>query len=706
LWGCSFNILRYRGDSTANSPLAAGSPDVLPAVADKTFVRIPVNRKLTFSFLLASTFVQNMVGQAQSQAPIDLRQASLEDLMDITVTSVSKKEEKLSKTAAAAFVITQEDIRRSGATNIPDLLRMAPGVDVEQIDANAWAISIRGFNSRFSDKVLVLIDGRTVYNPIFSGVQWDQIGVPLDNIERIEVIRGPGGTVWGANAVNGVISIITKSSRDTKGGQLTAAGGSEMRASSQLQYGGALGQNEAYRIFGDYSNIGNSAAQGGGSANDRWQRMDTGFRSDWDFSKADSLMAQGGLFANLANQTISSSYLSTAAGLPQTVDSAGGDFLARWNHTLAGGSQTSVQAHYNTYRRDDSGIPLKVTTFDLDIQHHAAVGDRQDVVWGFGYRADDVGAPPGYATSFTPPFRTVSLFNAFLQDEIRISSSLWFTIGAKLEHNSYTGFETEPSARLVWSPPGGRYTIWAAASKAIRQPSRTDVDAQVDLETVPLNADSLEVIRLLGNPLVKAEELRDYELGYRSELTKTLSLDAASFLSFYHHLETIEPQAPIVIPGSPVVIEIPLLYENLAHAMTWGGELALSWKASPRWRIAPGYSYLHAMLRQDPTSQGQATSALMTDFPQNMFQVRSLWTLSRKMEFDQSLYYTARLPGGSIPGHARVDLRLSRHLGESTEISVVGQNLLRARTLEYGDASGLIGTEFIRSFYGKITWRF
>jgi iron complex outermembrane receptor protein len=670
------------------------------------FVRIPANRRLAFSFLLASGFVQNMVGQAQSQAPIDLRQASLEDLMDITVTSVSKKEEKLSKTAAAAFVITQEDIRRSGATNIPDLLRMAPGVDVEQIDANAWAISIRGFNSRYSDKVLVLIDGRTVYSPVFSGVYWDQIGVPLENIERIEVIRGPGATIWGANAVNGVISIITRSSKDTKGGQLTAAGGSDVRALGLLQYGGAVGQKESYRIFGDYSNIGNSAAQGGGSANDRWEKMQTGFRSDWDFSKTDSLMTQGDLFANRASQTSSSSYLSTTAGFPQTLDSAGGDFLAHWNHTLAGGSQTSVQAYYDTYRRTDSGTPTKVTTFDLDLQQHTAVGDRQDLVWGAGYRADNSGSPPGYAASYTPAFLTVSLFSVFLQDEIRISNALWFTIGAKLEHNAYTGFELEPSARMVWSPPGSRHTIWAAASKAIRQPARADVDVQSDLETIPLSADSVELLRLVGNPLVKAEELRDYELGYRSQLTKTLSFDAATFLSFYHNLETLEPQAPIYLPGSPLVVEIPLLYENLAHAMTWGGELALTWKALSRWRVAPGYSWLHAMLRQDPTSQGQITSALPTDFPQNMLQIRSLWTLSRKMEFDQSLYYTARLPGGTIPGHTRLDLRLARRMGESTEISVVGQNLLRPRTLEYGDSAGVIGTESVRSVYGKITYRF
>jgi len=226
------------------------------------------------------------------------------------------------------------------------------------------------------------------------------------------------------------------------------------------------------------------------------------------------------------------------------------------------------------------------------------------------------------------------------------------------------------------------------------------------LETIPLGAGSVELVRLVGNPLVKAEELRDYELGYRSELTRTLSLDAASFLSFYHDLETIEPQAPIIIPGSPLIVEIPELYENEAHAMTYGGELSLTWKVSSRWRIAPGYSYLHGLLRQDPTSHGQATATLATDFPQNMAQIRSLLALSRNVEFDQSLYYTARLPGGTIPGHARLDLRLARRIGESIEVSLAGENLLRARTLEYGNSAGVIGTESLRSVYGKITWRF
>jgi iron complex outermembrane receptor protein len=627
--------------------------------------------------------------------------------MDITVTSVSKREQKLSQAAAAIFVITQEDIRTSGALNIPDLLRMAPGVDVEQIDANSWAISIRGFNSRFSNKVLVLVDGRSVYSPIFSGVEWDQLGILLDDIERIEVIRGPGGSVWGANAVNGVISIITKSSKKTGGGQATAVGGSQTHNVDQLQYGGAAGTEGTYRFFGDYSNVGNSASQTSGTVNDRWQRSDAGFRSDWDLSKDDSLMVQGDMFANQENQTTSPVLLSApVTGVARTLDTAGGDLLARWNHTLAGGSQTTLQGYYDTYRRTDSGVPTKVTTFDLDFQHHIPVGNHQDIVWGIGYRSDTSGGPPGYFVAFTPPFQTVSLFSGFLQDEIRISDTLWITVGAKLEHNSYTGFETEPSVRIIWDPPGSRHSVWAAAAKAIRQPARADNNVESNLESFSLSASSLEVLRLVGNPNVKAEELRDYEVGYRSQLTQSLSVDVATFLSFYHDLETIEPQAPIIMPGSPTIVEIPFLYENKAHAMDYGGELFLTWKAGSRWRVSPGYSYLHALLRRDPSSTGQATSTLANDFPSNMVQFRSLLTLSRTVEFDQSLYYTARLPGGAIPGHARLDLRLSRKLGESTEISLVGQNLLRPRTLEYGDSAGIVGAESVRSVYGRITWRF
>jgi len=659
-------------------------------------------------FLLAAGLSAVTVGAAQVPSQTDLSRMDVEDLMNIKVTSVSKKEQSLSRTAAAVFVINQEDIRRSGATNIPDLLRMAPGVDVEQIDANAWAISIRGFNSRYSNKVLVLIDGRTVYTPVFSGVFWEHLDMPLEDIDRIEVIRGPGATVWGANAVNGVISIFTKSSKDTKGGLVTAGGGSQVNALGLLQYGGTAGKDGAYRVYGKYFDIGNSALPGGSSAADHWMREHAGFRSDWDLSTSDSLMVQGDLFANQARQTLHSDILPGPFDrvFNQDADATGGDVLARWNHALAGGSQTSLQAYYDTYRRNELGVPVAQRSFDLDFQHHITAGDRHDIVWGLGYRVSNTAISPGYAFTLSPLSRTDSLYSGFVQDEIRASDSLWFTIGCKLEHNAYTGADMEPSARLAWSPPRSRYTIWAAASKAIRQPSRADTDPQADVQTIPLTADSIQVLRLFGNPRIKNEELRDYELGYRSEFTKNLSLDVATFLSFYHHLQTIEPQPMVVIPGSPVQFEVPLLNDNKAHAVTYGGEVSLNWKVNARWRISPGYSYLHATVRQDPSSHGTPQFNFGSAFPQNMFQVRSSLNLSRRTEFDQSLYYTARLPGGSIPGHARLDLRLARHFGESVEISLVGQNLLRPRSTEYGDSSEFVGTQSLRSVYAQIMWRF
>jgi iron complex outermembrane receptor protein len=647
-------------------------------------------------------------GAARKPAQIDLSRMDVEDLMNIKVTSVSKREQRLARTAAAVFVINQEEIRRSGATNIPDLLRMAPGVDVEQIDANAWAISVRGFNARYSNKVLVLIDGRTVYTPSFSGVFWEHLDMPLENIERIEVIRGPGATVWGANAVNGVISIFTKPSKDTKGGLIAAGAGSHERAMGLAQYGGSAGRDGAFRAYGKYFDIGNSAMPDGSRAADHWMRVHGGFRADWDLSRRDSLMVQGDLFANQASQTRRSGFMPMPFDriFNQNLDATGGDVLARWNHTFAGGSQASFQTYYDTYRRTDMGVPEVLRTFDLDFQQHMAAGDRHDIVWGLGYRVNASGVSPGYAITLSPPGRTDNLYSGFVQDEIRASDSLWFTVGCKLEHNAYTGLEIEPSVRLAWSAPGSRNTLWAAASKANRQPARVDAGIQMDLQTIPIAPDLIQVLRLSGNPRIRDEELRDYELGYRSEIAKTLSLDVATFLSLYRHLETVEPQPVMVVPGSPMQFVIPLLYDNKASAVTYGGELSLSWNANSRWRIRPGYSYLHATLRRAPSSHGLASFVLDTGFPQNMFQLRSSLNLGRGTEFDQSLYYTARLPGGSIPGHARFDLRLARHLGERAEISLVGQNLSRPRSTEYGDSFSIVGTQAVRSVYAQIGWRF
>jgi len=658
------------------------------------------------SFLGKACLLALSAGVAAGQTK--LADASLEQLLNTPVTSVSKKEEKLSRTAAAVFVIGADDIRRSGATTLPDVLRMAPGVDVEQMDASVWAISIRGFNSRYSNKVLVLIDGRSVYTPTFSGVYWDQVSLPLEDIERIEVIRGPGATVWGANAVNGVISILTKFAKASQGGLVAAGGGSHTETMDLAQFGAAAGQVGAYRVFGKFFDVGNSQMPNGSLANDRWSGSHGGFRSDWDLSSQDALTVEGDLFLNREHETRTSGWMPSPSDalLREVMDSAGGSLLARWSHSSDSGSQTSLQTYFDSYRRTEFGEPEKVQNFDLDFQQHLSLGSRQDIVWGLGYRASTSSVPPGYPVSFSPPLQTDSLYSVFLQDEIRVTGSLALTLGGRLEHNAYVGWEDEPSFRIAWAPGSGRNTFWASASKADRQPARADTGIQVDLQSVVIAPNVVQILRLIGNPRIDDEEVRDYEAGYRTRIASTLTADLATFASFYKNLETYEPGPASVVPGSPIQIVIPMVCANLARAVDYGGEVSLNWNPAPRWRIRPSYSYLRASLQRDASSQGIAAANVTTDFPENQFQIRSLINLNRKTEFDQAVYYTARLPGGTIPGHARLDVRLARRIGEAVEVSVVGQNLLRPRTMEYGNAYSTIGTDALRSVYGRIVWTF
>ena len=364
---------------------------------------------------------------AQLPTPRDLTQFSLEDLMNVQVTSVSKREQKLSKAGAAVYVINQEDIRRSGATNIPDLLRMVPGVHVAQMNTHTWAISIRGFTDKYGDKVLVMIDGRSVYTPLTSGVNWDQQDVPLEDIDRIEVIRGPGGTVWGANAVNGVINIITKSSKATPGGLISAGAGSQEAAQGLVQYGGRIGAKGAYRVFGDYTNLGNSPAPTAQAVTDGWHKSHAGFRSDWELSPKDTMTVQGDLFQSREAQTIDTLFtndLPREEIFDDQITVGAGNVLGRWDHTLLNGSGTSLQVYYDHYDRVERGLGETRNTVDVDFQHHLTLGSRNNIVWGAGYRVTSDNITPGYAIRYQPARRTDNLFSAFVQDEIRLTPSL------------------------------------------------------------------------------------------------------------------------------------------------------------------------------------------------------------------------------------------------------------------------------------------
>jgi iron complex outermembrane receptor protein len=647
---------------------------------------------------------------AQDQQP-DLTQLSLEQLAKIEVTSVSRKKQKLEDVAAAVYVITQQDIRASGARNIPDLLRMVPGVDVAQITAHTWAISIRGFGDLFTDKVLVLIDGRSVYSPTTSGVYWDQQDVPLEDIDRIEVIRGPGGTIWGANAVNGVINIITKDAHDTQGGLITAGAGMNETADGLVQYGSKIQKAGAYRVFSSYSNLGSQTAADGTPGADGWHTLHGGFRSDWVLSQRDTLTVQGDLLSVREGET-GSIVLSDAAFQQLTLTTkttlSAGNLLERWNRTLSDHSDISLQVYFDRDNRAEPANPESRNNFDVDFHHHLAAGSRQDIVWGVGFLVTSDNIPPAIASSaiYMPQQRTDNLYSIFLQDEIRITNSLRLTLGSKLEHNAYTGVEYEPGAQLMWTP-AKKHAFWLSVARAIRQPSRSDTDLQVDVATFPLDNGGTGVIRLAGDPDRdrRAEVLISYQAGYRAQINKQFSFDAVGFLNYYHHLQTQEPGAPFPVNPSPDMV-FPLFFDDQAHAQTYGGEIFANWNVVSHWRISPSYSFIHMVVNPDPSSQDTTVAGTEQDTPRHKFSARSLVTLPHNLEWDAALYHVSSFLDVAVPSYNRVDTRIAWHFGEGTEFSVVGQNLLSPRHAEFTDAFFLNHTQIKRSVYGKVTWRF
>ena len=664
------------------------------------------------ALVLCAVLLGPKTSQAQSQRrpSTDLTQASIEDLMNIQVTSVSRKEQKLSKVAAAIYVITQEDIRRSGSTTIPDLLRMVPGLDVAQVDANSWAISARGFNDQIANKLLVLIDGRSLYEPSFSGVYWDQQNVPLEDIERIEVIRGPGATVWGANAVNGVINIITKTSKATQGGLVTAVAGSS-EAHGLVQYGGKIGRKGTYRIFGSYDNFDKHVNSIDQPSEDNWHLDHGGFRSDSDLTRRDALTVEGDIIAGRERQVLSS-FISLDPPLVgifgDPIRPGAGDILGRWTHIFSGHSDTALQVYFDGENRTSSGVRQLWDTFDLDFQHHLALGARQDVVWGFEYRHTFLNILPGYAISFSQPRSSQNLSSGFFQDEIALTDSLSMTLGSKLENNSYTGFEVEPTGRLSWSLARDQ-TLWAAVSRAIRQPSLSDEDIRVNVAVVPGSEGLNTLVGVFGSPNFKSEELLSYEVGYRVEPAKRVSLDFATFFNVYHELRTVEPGTPAIetTPQPPHVL-VPQIFGNGMNGRTYGAEASADWNVVTRWKLTGSYSLLNMRLRLAPTSLDVSNAtAASRQSPHSQFQIRSYLTLPREFDFDSSLYYVDRLPSINTPAYTRVDARLAWHPTESIELSVVGQNLLDQRHFEFIDTvDQTVPSQVKRSVYGKVTWRF
>ena len=646
--------------------------------------------------LLIFYFSQAALCSAQQASLPALKQLSLEQLMNVEVTSLSKKEQRVGDTAAAIHVITQEEIHRSGVTSIPEALRLAPGVTVSRADGNSWAIGIRGFGSALSRSVLVLIDGRSVYTPLFAGVYWEAQDTLLEDIDRIEVIRGSGGTIWGANAVNGVINIITKSAAETQGLLVTGGGGSEEKGFGGIRYGGKIGEDFSYRVYGKGFRRDGQFTPHLADVDD-WQQGQGGFRTDWNLSQGSSLRIQGDIYHGKAGMRdqVSSFSAPFSTVVVKDTDLSGMNLLGRWSRALSDTSDLALQIYYDRTFRKESRFEERRNTVDLDLQHRFKITARQELNWGLGYRYTKGDTETVPTLIISPRKRADNLFTAFIQDEVAlVENRLRLTIGSKFEHNDYTGFEFQPSARVLWTP-AENHSLWAAISRAVRTPSRVDRDIAASIASNP----ALPFFgRILGNKDFESEKVVAYELGYRVQPTDRLFVDVAGFYNRYNDLLSIETGTPFFEPGRLI---FPFQFDNKMKAKVYGAEVAADWRWLDWWRWRFSYAYLRLNLKSKPGSNDTFTvPSTEGSSPQNQVALTSFVDLPSNLKLDGIFRYVDNLPGQNVGRYFNLDLRLGWHATKNVELSLVGHNLLQRHHAEWGG-----GTEIQRGIYTKVTWR-
>lgn len=633
-----------------------------------------------------------------------LMSLSIEELADVEVTSVSRKSESLLASAAAVYVVTQEDIRRSGVTSLVEALRLAPGVEVARISGNQWAVGIRGFASRLSRSVLVLIDGRSVYTTLFAGTYWEVQDTLLADVDRIEVVRGPGGTLWGANAVNGVINIITKKAGDTLGGRVSVGAGSEERAFAAFRYGGKLGKG-AYRVYGKHVDRDEQRPLQG-AAFDAWERSQLGFRTDLETSGGGALTIQGdGYTAEHGERLLLHSFSAPRRFLADgQTDLSGANLLARWSRTRDNGGVLTLQGYYDYTHRRQADFSEDRDVVDLDLQHRIALTPRQNLTWGTAYRATSSTAVGRTTVEFSPEARTENLLSAYVQDEIHLGDKLRLTLGTKLEHNDFTGFEFQPSGRLAFIA-SEEQTAWVAVSKAVRSPSRVENDVT---KSSSVSATQPLYVRLIGDGGFRSERVIAYEAGYRRHLGSRASLDVAAFYNDLDYLTTGEQLGPFFSEGQGAELRfvLPFGFRNGLAGHARGFEIAADAAASSWLKLRASYSYLDLSLAAVAGSGDQVSGPRIEgSSPRHRGTLAVYADLPRNFGCDLTLRVVDDLPALAIPGYTNLDLRLSYRPTEQTEISLVGQGLLEASHLELDDReTGL--TAIQRGFYGKLTWRF
>lgn len=634
-----------------------------------------------------------------------LKRLSIEELMDIEVTSVSRTAETLSSAAAAISVVTSDDIRRSGATTIPEALRGVPGLHVARRNSNSWAVSSRAFSSINSEKLLVLSDTRSIYTPLVSGVSWDVQDYLMQDIERIEVIRGPGASLWGSNAVNGVINITTKDARNTQGTLLSATVGTQEQGSAAARYGGKLGESGFFRVFGEYSDR-DATFKPGASTSDDWRIGHAGFRADWAASESDALTLQADLYrANIGQFAPAVSIIGrTGPSGDLQVHASGGNVLGRWRRQLSGGSDLQLRAYFDRTHRDDPSFRDDLDTVDLDLQHRYLPSARHEIVWGLNYRYTDNSNRGKLIFAVAPENSRDQLIGGFAQDQFAITDALRLTLGTKLEHNDFSGFEVQPSVRLAWDVAPGQ-NAWAAVSRAVRVPTRLERD--IAIEVTPPGSNPRAV--LLGNDDFDAEELIAYELGYRWQPLDVLALDLALFHNRYEGLASLELRTPTLDPGSGVVT-FPIVNLNLTDARSQGAELLATVSPRENWRLIASYGYVYLDMRPHGVDRNRGVF-LDGATPRHQFSLRSQLDLPGGLQLDAQFRHSTQIErepqivsGAGIDAYSELDLRLAWQASEQVEVSLVGQNLLHDHHVEFG-APAARG-EIERGVYGKVTWQF
>ncbi|MGE0448181.1 MAG: TonB-dependent receptor plug domain-containing protein [Vicinamibacterales bacterium] len=659
-----------------------------------------MHRQLTLALAAVALVTLDLGVEAQSSTD-QLRRMTLQELLDVEVTTVSRQPEPVTSVPPAVYVITAEDIRRSGSTSIPEALRLAPGIQVARIDGAKWSIGMRGFADRLSRAMLVLIDGRVVYNPLFAGTYWEVQDTMLEDIERIEVIRGPGGTLWGANAVNGIINIITKRPSDTQGFLGTVEAGVRGRGLAAVRFGGANADGTLqYRMYAKGFQRGHQY-QGPGGYDDQSQMLQAGGRAEWALSDRRSFNLQGDVYGTqLGQRQVSTTYTPPYAVTSDvTAPLSGGNVLARY---LAPGARSDIQiqAFYDHTNRDEQPIGERRQTVDVDFQQRLRGWPRHQLTWGAGYRVTTGRIRAAGLSSMDPLRRTDNLFTAFAHDEIGIAADrLRLSVGTKVEHNAYSGVEVQPSARISWTPAETQ-TVFAAVTRAVRVPSRVEVDYTT---TSLVSASGPLFVRLLPNKDFRPEELIAYELGYRTRPVARAFVTVSGFYNQYDHLLGTEGLTPITEQTPPPArIIIPVTFDNTLTGQSQGVEVTGDVRPMPWLRSTVNYSYLRVAISRKPGSRDVSQERRGEGLsPNHQLQFQASVDLPRRWTVDYFLRHVSDLSAGPVPGYTTSTLRIAWRVTSRVEVSAVGQDLNQARHLEWAGSPLLIQ----RNAYVKVTIR-